>query len=88
MLTILNWNNESSIWQKTNISDLLSVGLHVSLLEVGGEPVEVLVVGEEGVGLGAVEVSVPDAQQSQDHGNLKVNEIVTRVKKTRYFGCF
>jgi hypothetical protein len=50
--------------------------------------VEVLVVGEEGVGLGAVEVSVPDAQQSQDHGNLKVNEIVTRVKKPRYFGCF
>ncbi len=60
--------------KKKTISDLLSVGLHVSLLEVGGEPVEVLVVREEGVGLGAVEVSVPDAQQSQDHGNLKVNE--------------
>ena len=51
--------------------DLLSVGLHVSLLEVGSEPMEVLVVRQQGVGLGTVEVAVPDTEQSKDHRHLK-----------------
>ena len=50
---------------------LLSVGLHVSLLEVGGEAVHILVVGQEGVGLGAEEVPVPDSQEGQDHRDLE-----------------
>jgi hypothetical protein len=51
--------------------DVLAVALHVALLEVGGEAVQVLVVGQQGVGLGAVEVVVPDTQKGEDHGSLE-----------------
>ena len=37
------------------------------LLEVGGEAVHVLVVGQDGVGLGVEEVDVPDAEQRQQN---------------------
>ena len=40
----------------------LAVRLHVALLEVRREAVEVLVVGQDGVRLRAEEVAVPDAQ--------------------------
>lgn len=50
---------------------LLSIGLHISLLEVSSEPMEVLVIRQQGVGLSTVEVAVPDAQQSKDHWHLQ-----------------
>ena len=42
----------------------LAVGLHRELLEVGREPVQQLRVGEDGVGVGAEEVGVPDVEQA------------------------
>ena len=50
---------------------LLSVGLHVSLLEVCGEPMKILVVRQESMSLGTVEVAVPNAQKCKDHRHLK-----------------
>ena len=52
------------------LGDVLSVGLHVSLLEVGSEAVHVLVVGEDGNGLGLVEIVVPQADQAERHGQV------------------
>ena len=43
--------------------DPLSVALHVPLLEVGGEAMQVLVVGQHGVGLGAEAVAVPEKKK-------------------------
>ena len=51
-------------------SDVFSVRFHVSLLEVRGESMEVLVVGEHGVGLGAQEVGVPDSKESHGQGDV------------------
>ena len=45
--------------------------LHVALLEVGGEPAHILVVRQERVRLGAEEVNVPHAQQSENHRDLR-----------------
>ena len=42
--------------------DVLAVGLHRQLLEVGREALEVLLVGHHADGLGAEEVRVPDAR--------------------------
>lgn len=42
------------------------------LLEVGSEPVHVLVIGQHGVGLGMEEVDVPDAQQSQEDWGILI----------------
>ena len=50
----------------TALGDELSIGLHVSLLEVIGELVEVLVVWEKKLSLSTIEVVVPDADCSQD----------------------
>ena len=41
---------------------MLAVALHRELLEVGGEPLQVLVVGQHRDGLGAEEVGVPDGR--------------------------
>ena len=49
----------------------LPVALHVPLLEVRSEAMHVLVVGEDGVRLGSVEVVVPDPDECQDYGNLE-----------------
>src|SRR5439155_22910344 len=46
--------------------DALAVALHVALLEIGGEPVQVLVVGENGLRLRAEKVVIPDAEQAED----------------------
>lgn len=48
----------------------LSVRLHVSLLEVVGKLVHVLVVREEGVGLSAVKVVVPDPEEGEEDGQV------------------
>lgn len=39
--------------------DVLAVALHVALLEIRGEPVQVLVVRQEAVGFRSVKISVP-----------------------------
>ena len=44
--------------------DVLAVALHRELLQVGGEALEVLLVGQNGDGLGAEEVGVPDGEQA------------------------
>lgn len=54
--------------------------LHVALLEVGGKAGHVLVVRQERVRLGAVEVDVPYAQQGEDHRDLYANIIKIRGK--------
>ena len=43
------------------LGNVFAVRFHVALLEVGGEAGKVLVVRQDGLGLGAVEVVVPDA---------------------------
>lgn len=48
----------------------LAVRLHVTLLEVVGKLVEVLVVREEGLSLGTVKVIVPDTDESQKNGKV------------------
>ena len=40
----------------------LAVAFHVALLEVSGKAVKILVVGQNGVRLGVVEIVVPDAE--------------------------
>ncbi len=52
------------------LGDALAVRLHVTLLEIVGKLVEILVIREERLGLGAIEVVVPDAEKSQDHGQV------------------
>ena len=48
------------------LGDQLAVGLHVALLEVVHELVQVLAVRQEHMGLGTVEVVVPDAGDRED----------------------
>ena len=50
--------------------DAFAVGLHVPLLEVGREAVEVLIVGKDRFGFRAEEVGVPDADQGQADGQV------------------
>ena len=48
----------------------LAVAFHVALLKIGGEPRQILVVGQDGVGLGAEVVAVPDAEQAHDDRDI------------------
>ena len=54
----------------TSLGNELSVRLHISLLEVIGELVEILIVGEKKLSLGAVEIVVPDANDGQNDGKV------------------
>ena len=54
----------------TALGDELSVGLHISLLEVIGKLVEILVVGEKELSVSTVEIVVPDADGGQDDGKI------------------
>ena len=63
----------------TALGNELSVRLHVSLLEVIGKLVEVLVVGEKKLGLGPVEIVVPDADDSQDDGKVLLQRSLPEV---------
>ena len=47
--------------------DVLAVGLHRQLLQVGGEPLEVLLVGHYSDGLGTEEVAVPEREHPHQH---------------------
>ena len=49
------------------LGDGLAVGLHVSLLEVVGELVQVLVVRKERVSLRTVEIVVPDPEDRKEN---------------------
>ena len=71
--------------------DVLAVGLHRQLLEVGGEAVQVLVVGQDGDGLGTEEVAVPDGQQAEQDrqvgGQRRLAEVlVDRVEAGQHLG--
>ena len=46
---------------------MLAVGLHRQLLQVGGEALEVLLVGHHADRLGAEEIAVPDGEQPHQH---------------------
>ena len=59
--------------------DALSVALHVELLQVGGEPIEALVVGEHRVGLGPEEVDVPHPEQGEDHRHVPIERRIAEV---------
>ena len=48
--------------------DVLAVRLHVALLHVSCETAQVLVVRQQSLSLGAVEVVVPDAYEREDDG--------------------
>ncbi len=50
---------------------VLAVGLHVALLEVGGEAGHVLVVRQDSLCLRGVTVDVHDTNQGQNNRNLK-----------------
>ena len=50
--------------------DVLAVRLHGELLEVGGEALEVLLVGQHGDGLRVEEVGVPEGEQAEQHGQI------------------
>ena len=49
---------------------MLAVALHGELLEVGGEAFQVLVVGQDGDGLRAVEVVIPQGQEAVEDGDV------------------
>merc|ERR1719219_1622301 len=50
--------------------DVLSIALHISLLEVGRKPVQVLIIGQQGVRLSTKEVAIPDAKDCEVTGRL------------------
>ena len=52
------------------MADALAVRLHVGLLQVGGQPVQVLVVGQDGVNADALDVAIPDADEGKQHGHV------------------
>mmetsp|Transcript_16392 Transcript_16392/g.37595 ORF Transcript_16392/g.37595 Transcript_16392/m.37595 type:complete len:276 (+) Transcript_16392:412-1239(+) len=62
------------------LGDVLSVGFHVTLLEVGRESVHVLVVRQNGTGFAVVKVVVPDSEHTKCEGNVllwwAVHEVV------------
>ena len=53
---------------------MLAVALHGELLEVGGEALEVLHVGEDGDCLGVEEVGVPDGEEAEEGGEVFLDE--------------
>lgn len=61
------------------LGDGLSVGFHVALLEVVGKLVQVLVVREQCLGLGAVKVVVPDSDEGQDDGQVVLERSLGEV---------
>lgn len=62
------------------LGDALSIGFHVSLLEVVSELVEVLVVREQSLGLRAVEVIVPDTDEGKDYGQVLLERGLLEVQ--------
>ena len=50
----------------------LAVAFHVALLQIVRQILEMLVIGQDGVGVGGEEVVVPDAEQRHDHRDIPV----------------
>src|SRR5476649_1427801 len=50
--------------------DVLAVGFHGELLQIGREALEVLLVRQNGNGLGVEEVGVPDCEKSEKCGKV------------------
>ena len=61
------------------LGDVLSVGLHVSLLKVSRKTVHVLVIRQDSDGLGAVEVVVPETNQSKGERQVFLGRCVDEV---------
>ena len=59
--------------------DVLAVGLHRELLQVGREALEVLLVGHHADRLGAEEVAVPDAEQPHQHRQVLLERRAAEV---------
>ena len=51
-------------------------------MEVSSKAVQVLVIWKQGMGLGLVEVDVPDSQESQDHRDLRKEITIRMIEKT------
>ncbi len=62
------------------LGDEFTVGFHVTLLEVIGELVHVLIVRQDGLGLSTEEVDVPDADQSQQGRQVLLERGVLEVE--------
>src|SRR5687768_5628345 len=64
-----NWSggiiNERSVARHT-----LAIALHVSLLEVGRQTVQVLIVRQDGMSLSPEKIVVPNPQQTEDHRQI------------------
>ena len=60
-------------------ADMLAVGLHGELLQVGRETVQVLAVRKHGVALGTEEVDVPDVEQAHQRDGIVLERRVAEV---------
>lgn len=60
-------------------ADVLAVGLHGELLQVGRETVQILAVRKHGVALGAEEVDVPDVEQAHQRDGVALERRVAEV---------
>ena len=60
-------------------ADMLAVGLHGELLQVGREAVQVLAVRQHGVALGTEEVDVPDIEQAHQRDGVVLERGVAEV---------
>ncbi len=70
--------------------DMFAVALHVELLQVGGQTPKVVIIGQDRYSLGIEEVVVPDADQSQEHGQVALERssaemLVHRVEAGEHF---
>ena len=60
-------------------ADVLAVGLHGELLQVGRETVQVLAVRQHGVALGTEEVDVPDVEQAHQRDGVILERGIAEV---------
>ena len=60
-------------------ADVLAVGLHGELLQVGRETVQVLAVRQHGMALGTEEVDVPDVEQAHQRDGIVLERRVAEV---------
>src|SRR5690349_14618920 len=49
---------------------ILSIALHIPLLEIRRKPVQVLIIWQNGFGTGTKKIGIPDAQHGHDNGNI------------------
>ncbi len=60
-------------------ADVLAVGLHGELLQVGRETVQILRVGQHGVRVGAEEIDVPDVHEAHERDDVLLERRVLEV---------